>query len=128
MRQQIIARFADGELLKGITEDLFPGKEWFHLDPADSGARRKVDFAELKAVFFVKSYDGDHRHQERKEGERPGYGKKIRVVFKDGEEIVGYTSGYSPGRPAFFVFPLDPDSNNDRILVVTGATAQVEFI
>ncbi len=127
MKHQIIARFADGELLKGVTEDLFPGKEFFHLEPAD-GARRMISFDELKAVFFVKSFEGDHRHQERKEGERPGYGKKIRVEFKDGEEIVGFTSGYSPGRPAFFVFPLDPASNNDRILVVTKSAAQVEFI
>ncbi len=128
MRHGIIARFSDGETLKGYTEDLFPGKDSFHLEPATGGERRQVAMSELKAVFFVKSFEGNARRDDQKEGERAGYGKKIRVVFKDGEEIVGYTSGYSPGRAVFFVFPIDPESNNDRILVVTSAAAQIEFV
>ena len=127
MRQRIIARFADGELLKGVTEDLSPAKEWFHLELADSGARRKIALDELKAVFFVRSFDGDRRHQELREGVRPGCGQRVRVVFQDGEEIDGYTSGLTPGAASFFVLPLDPESNNERILVVTGATAQIEL-
>jgi len=101
---------------------------FFHVasGPSEQGVQVKVD--ELKAVFFVKSFEGDRGHQDLHEGDRAGYGKKIRVVFQDGEEIVGYTSGYSAERPAFFVFPVDPESNNDRVLVVNGATAKVEFI
>ena len=128
MRHRIVVRFANGDVLKGFTEDLFPGKASFHLELADSGDHREVAVADLKAVFFVKSFAGDREHHDLHEGERAGYGKKIRVVFKDGEEIVGYTSGYSAERPAFFVFPVDPESNNDRVLVVNGATARVEFI
>jgi hypothetical protein len=41
--------------------------------------------------------------------------------------VNGYTSGYSPDRPAFFVFPADPQSNTERIFVVTAATGHVEF-
>ncbi len=28
-------------------------------------------------------------------------GRKIKVVFKDGEVLAGTTTGYQPGRPAF---------------------------
>jgi hypothetical protein len=59
--------------------------------------------------------------------ERPGLGKRIQVKFKDGEVLIGYTSGYSPDRTGFFVFPSDPDSNNEKVFVMTAATANVSF-
>ncbi len=87
-----------------------------------------ISLADLKAVFQVKSLVGDSQRQDRQEGDRPGYGKKMRVVFKDGEEIVGYTNGYAPERPAFFLIPVDPDSNNNRVLVVNRFVEQVAFV
>ena len=128
MRHGIVARYVDGKVLKGFTEELFPSKASFHLELADSGDQQKIALAKLKAVYFVKSFEGERERRDLKKGERPGYGKKIRVVFKDGEEIVGYTSGYTPDRAAFYLFPVDPGSNNDRVLVVTRSTAQVEFV
>lgn len=128
MKQRIVARFRDGETLKGFTGDLFPNKDSFRVEADDGGDRRRISLDELKAVFYVKSFEGDHQRREQKEGERAGYGKKIRVVFGDSEEIVGYTSGYTPNRAAIFVFPVDPESNNERILVVNGATDHVEFV
>lgn len=60
--------------------------------------------------------------------ERTGLGKKIQVDFKDGEILVGYSQGFTPNRPGFFVFPADPESNNDRIFVFTAATKAVCFL
>ena len=54
-------------------------------------------------------------------------GKRIQVKFKDGEVLIGYTSGYSPDRMGFFVFPSDPDSNNEKVFVVAAAAANVSF-
>lgn len=127
-RNGFVAHFQDGRILKGFTDDLATDRPVFHLRLAESGERQRVKLAELKAVFAVKSFDGDSERQDRKEGERPGYGQKIRVVFKDNEEIVGYTSGYAPVRPAFFVFPVDPTSNNYRILAVNRFVEQVDFV
>ena len=55
-------------------------------------------------------------------------GRKIRVVFTDGEILVGTTQGYDSKRPGFFVFPADTDANNDRVFVLQGATREVAFI
>ena len=33
----------------------------------------------LKAVFFVKSFAGNPDYREKQEGERAGFGKKIKV-------------------------------------------------
>ncbi len=123
-----VAHYADGTIFKGFTEDLTPSRPSFNLRLADSGERRAIMLADLKAVFRVKSLEGDSKREDNQEGERPGYGKKVRVLFKDGEEIVGYTTGYSPERPAFFVFPVDPSSNNDRILAVNRFVERVAFM
>jgi hypothetical protein len=83
--------------------------------------------ADLKGVFTVRTFEGDPDNRSRRDVERAGLGRKIKVTFKDGEVVVGYTSGYSPDRSAFFVFPADPDNNTERIFVVTDATQSVEF-
>jgi len=127
MNQKIVLHYQDGKILKGHSNDFFPNKTHFHLLPADGGDPITVEVAELKGVFTVRSFEGDPENRSRQDVDRAGLGRKIRVTFKDGEVVNGYTSGYSPDRPAFFVFPADPESNTERIFVVTAATGSVEF-
>lgn len=128
MKQNVVARFQDGSMLKGVTTDFFPNKDEFHLVLEGSEERRSIRMNNLKAVFFVHTFDGKPEYQENVDIERGGLGRKIRVDFSDGETLLGYTSGYAPNRKAFFVFPVDPDSNNDRAYVITSATKAVEFV
>lgn len=128
MIAKIVVRFADGRVVKGTTEDLAANKVLFHLTEAETGKRYEISTEELKAIFFVKSFQGNPEHREKLDVERVGLGKKIKVSFKDGETIVGYTQGFSPARATFIVFPCDPESNNEKVFVVTAATAKVEFI
>lgn len=128
MQNKIIVRFTDGKVLKGTTADLFPNKAVFHLKDKDSGLIQEIDIYYLKAVYFVKCYDGNPGYQEKDDIERIGLGKKIKVQFKDGETLIGYTQGYSPNRDIFIVFPSDPGSNNEKVFVVTNATSMVSFI
>jgi hypothetical protein len=53
-------------------------------------------------------------------------GKKVAVLFKDGELLCGYTLTYVPGRDGFFMFPADGDTNNLRVYVVNASTAEVK--
>lgn len=128
MQNRIIARFTDGKILKGTTSDLLPNKTVFHLSENETGAIQKIDIIHLKAIYFVKSFEGNKDYQEKTDIDRVGLGKKILVSFKDGETLVGYTQGYSPNRSLFIVFPCDPGSNNEKVFVVTGATDKVTFI
>jgi small nuclear ribonucleoprotein (snRNP)-like protein len=128
MQNQIIVRFTDGKILKGTTADLFPNKTVFHLKDKDSGSTLEIDIFYLKAIYFVKNFEGNSGYQEKDDIERVGLGKKIKVLFKDGETLIGYTQGYSPNRDIFIVFPADPDSNNEKAFVVTNATSKVSFI
>jgi len=130
---KVVARFADGRLLKGMTADFFPGKDLFHVSPVDDHDGPdsvEVHAKELKALFFVKDFAGKPEYHERKEFDplHPPVGRRIKVVFKDGEVLAGTTTGYRPTRPGFFIEPADPGSNNERCYVVATATQEVSFL
>ncbi len=125
---KLVLHRLDGSLLKGSTTDFAPGRQTLHVKDQDSGQMKTVDTAELKAIFFVKSFEGNQHHIERTDVERTGFGKKIKVHFKDGETIFGYTTSYSAGRPSFVVFPADPESNNQRVFVLDHSTDGIDFV
>lgn len=130
---RVVVRYRDGRLLKGVTNDFLPTKDRFHVVAADAAAgARPVEIllADLKALFFVKDYTGHPEHVEAGnfDPSKPATGRKIRVVFADGETLVGTTQGYQPGRPGFFVVPADAGSNNDRCFVVSAATKEVSLL
>jgi hypothetical protein len=132
MRNLIVARFKDGKLLKGYTLDFSPAKDLFHLiseAEEDKGSTYEVNVEDLKAIFFVKKLAGNKDYREKKKFDEVDSshlrGLMIKVEFEDGEIIRGKTMVYSPNRQGFFVFPVDPASNNERIYVVSSAVQDV---
>jgi hypothetical protein len=130
---RVVVHFADGRIVKGVTNDFTPEKGHFHLTLHEAPRESKpadVQTKDVKAIFFVKDFAGNPQEQERKEFDalRPPVGRKIRVVFKDGEVMVGTTHGYRRGRPGFFLVPADPNSNNERCYIVSSATREITFI
>ncbi len=128
MNNKVVIHFSDGKISKGETGDFFPNKNSFHLKEVGKNEMVQIDIQAIKAVYFVESLDGDSSFKEKNDVERSGYGKKIKVQFKDGETQYGYTQGYSPNRTGFFVSPCDSNSNNLRLFVVTAATEKIQFI
>ena len=128
MEARVVLHYKDGSLVKGVTRDFLPTKPTLNVVDKDTGESVQAEISRLKAVFFVKTYRGNPVAVHRTDIERAGLGKRIKVEFKDSETLVGYTSGYSPGRVGFFVFPADPEDNNEKVFVVTDATADVSFL
>jgi hypothetical protein len=127
---RVVVRFSNGGTLKGTTQDFKPASPRFHLIPAAGGAPVEVRVGDLKAVFFVKDLDGKPS-RPKLEGfvsapAETSQGKKVAVRFRDEELLCGYTLSYSPDRPGFFLFPADPESNNQRVYVVTSAAAEIK--
>lgn len=128
MINNVVLHFKDRVIRKGTTEDFFPNKPTFHFNDLERGDTRVIPVSSLKAIYFVKSFDGQPEYDERSDVERAGFGRRIRICFSDGEVQEGYTQGYSPGRPGFFVSPCDPDCNNERIFVISDAAEKIEFV
>ena len=127
----VVARYRNGQVVKGYTRDFFPERPTFHVLPKGGQVSVQVKTPELKGVFFVRDLLGNRL---RNKGRRfpaidqgPNTGRRIAVLFEDGELLVGYAQTYSPERPGFFVFPADPNSNNLRVYVLRAATKQVKL-
>jgi hypothetical protein len=131
---KIVVRYKDGRIIKGNSLDFSPSRPFFRLQaegPEGSpGEQQQIQIEELKAVFFVKKLEGDSDYSERKgfvEEDRPS-GRKVEITFEDGETMQGSTLGYNVERSGFFLFPADPDGNNDRVFVVSSALRDVRFL
>jgi hypothetical protein len=127
---RVVARFQDGRVLKGTTRDFGPLKPNFHLfvEGDESANSLAIQIGALKAVFFVKSWDGDARRVDDNSFEgATGQGRRVVVTFLDGEVMAGFTMGYAANKPGFFVIPADPRANNARVFVVSGAVRKVEW-
>ncbi len=132
----VVARYRDGKIIRGVTHDFGPQKKVFHVSTVERHGRTvggkvyEISLSELKAVFCVKSLEGRQGPPSLKglleeKLEPPGL-IKMRITFLDGEILVGTTHGYNPEREAFFVTPLEQDSNNLRIFVISSAVKKVE--
>jgi hypothetical protein len=120
----VVVRYADGRVLKGYA-DFDPEQPGFRLvplgDPDGDGV--EIQVKDLKAVFFVRTFDGDPGHDESKDlyQARPPDTRKVSVRFRDGEELVGYTRQLDRHRSGLFFTPLDSRSNNLRVFAVFDA-------
>jgi hypothetical protein len=130
---KVVVRYADGKVIKGYTQDFFPNKDRFHLQPHERSTgqdTQQVLLKDLKAIFFVKDFGGNPAYDERRQfgdGDRP-QGRKMEILFKDGEKLVGSTLGYEPNRPGFFIQPVDGQSNNMRVFVVQAFVDKVRTL
>lgn len=86
------------------------------LDLIDTGERKEIPTSDAKAVFFVKTFDGDVRHKALHFHENAPIvpGLWVRVYFYDGEMIEGIISNTSDFvlSEGFFLIPTDPNGNN----------------
>jgi uncharacterized protein DUF6982 len=129
MNRAVVA-FLDGQRLKGYVFNFSPLKDSFRLFPNEVSQKqsgRQILIKDLKAIFFVKDFAGNPRHKEAPTDDVPKHGRKIVVTFKDGETLSGMTQAYNPQKLGFFMFPLDKNSNNLRVFIITRNVRQVKM-
>ena len=133
--KKIVVKYLNGNIIKGYTTDFNPNKDIFHLQIADEyqGKEQKkqveININEIKAVFFVKDFEGNKDYQKVRTfngyESGPPSQRKIIVIFKDSENFYGTTHSYSPERNGFFVYPIDQKDNNDRVYISRKALEKV---
>jgi len=131
IENKVVVHFRDRRIVKGYTYDFNPNKEIFHVTLAQN--KREivaVSTSQVKAVFFVKTFEGDKNHPGpadfSMETFRNSPGLKVKVTFFDDEIMYGSTHAYSPQRKGFFIFPANKEINNDRVFVNRDSTVSVE--
>ena len=124
---KVVVRYRDGSISKGFTGEFAPDKELFHVRLL-SGDVVPVRMEKLKAVFFVKDFQGDREYIENDRGIDPWGGRRVEVHFEDGEIIRGYTLHYEASDHGFFMTPADSRSNNKSVFVLTAATRKITFL
>jgi hypothetical protein len=140
-RDRSVMRFRDGSMVKDYVKDFSPDNEDVVVDEAGTGKEHRVRLDDMKAVFFVKSFEGDYDYKEKKSyGMRRPVGNRAFVRFKDGECLVGFLEGKVPwskgfflsnkggGMKGFFLLPADEDANNIKIFVVSSAVDDVTVV
>jgi len=131
MVNKVVVAYLNGSRLRGCVYDFSPLKDTFRLVLEGDASHQKfaeVVLKDLKAVFFVKDFRGDSKYKESQKIAEGKPGRKIEVVFSDGEKIVGTTQAYDPKKSGFFVFPADAKSNSLRIFVVNWNVRSVKFL
>ena len=121
-RQRLVVHTREHELLYGVSFSMNFHLDDFHLDLVDKhgepqGETKQIYFEELKAVYYVKSFDGKFDLDKRYAGMHE-MGEEIVIDFTDGETLRGYKSkNYSERDARFYLIPNDPTSNNISILI-----------
>jgi len=131
IENKLVIRFRDGRIVKGYTYDFNPDKETFHVTETQNGKEvTEVSTSLMKAVFFVKNFEGSKNHRGPEDYSKESFekvpGLKVKVTFFDGEVMYGSTHGYAPNRKGFFILPANKEINNQRVFAIKESTVAVE--
>ena len=128
MQHKVVVRYKNGTVAKGTTSDFAPNHTTFTLthEPPAAGGPSAIGIDELKAIFFVHSFQGNREYREQKLGVPQGtIGRRYLLTFTDGETMRGTALGVNLSRHGFLLFPADSGSNNKRIFVMHSAVKEL---
>jgi tetratricopeptide (TPR) repeat protein len=129
-KQRLVVRYVDGRILKGTSYTIDLHTHGFHLTPhdgrLDTDENIAVRFAELKAVFFVRDFEGKFDAKDVQQEWVPE-GSEVTVFFPDNEVIEGFSLvRFDDESPRFHMIPKDRASNNISLIVERANTSRIE--
>ena len=113
----------------GSDERFPPETPWFR--PLGSETLQEVSFTGIKAVFFVKRFDGPGLDEMRfHDRQRPMDSLWVRVVFRDGEIMEGLLENRAGFvlQAGFFLKPTDPEANHSLIYVAKEQVCEFQVL
>jgi len=128
MLHKVVVRYKNGTVVKGTTSDFAPNRTTFTLSPEPpvAGEPATIGYDELKAIFFVRSFQGNREYRDQKLRKPEGtIGRRYLLTFTDGETMRGTALGVNLSRYGFLLFPADSGSNNKRIFVMHSAVKEL---
>ena len=124
MKDKIVIRTGN-QSIKGITDRTlwrFDSSNGLTSLPiiVDGGAEEWFSNQEVKAVFFVKTFEGKSHDDLRFHDHFPHVECLwVRITFNDGEVMEGLINNHCEYvlKAGFFFFPIDPEGNNLLVYV-----------
>lgn len=139
--EKTVTRLNNGNMLKGYMKNFSPNQNELTVEEPGAARQHLVKMEDVKAVFFVKSFEGDHEYKEKKSyGIAKIKGQRVFVKFRDGESLVGFLEGEVPWErgfflskqgndlKGFFLLPVDKDTNNIKVFVVASSVDDVTVV
>ncbi len=103
---RVILHTLEGQVKRGALRNADLGDETIELNTPS--AVERISRPRVKAIFFLLPAGGRAT---------PSKGSKVRVTFKDGRQVAGYSSDHKGMGPGFFVVPADNRTNTERIYI-----------
>ena len=126
-KNKVVVRLKDKTLLKGKISNFSQSLDSFEVELLN-GNLEIVDIDNIKAIFFVKSFEGNKKHQYKYKDELLWEGDKLSLTFADGEKVVGYTQHLDfISNRGLLITPADVNGNNKHIFVSKSAINNMLF-
>jgi len=134
----LVIQFGD-RTVKGYTDiQEWPSAQSLELNhkrpvfrPIGASALESIPLEGVKAIFFVKSFEGKWHDDLRFHDHLPAPDCLwVRVTFQDGEIIEGLIANDQNFviRPGFYMAPIDPEGNNWLIYVLKNKLKELQIL
>ena len=114
---RVILHTLEGLVKRGVLRDANLGDDTVGLE-AQPGALENIPRPRIKAIFFMLP-----------SGQKPvpPTGDKLRVTFKDGRQLAGFSSDHKGTGLGFFVVPADNRTNTERIFIYRSSVEKISL-
>ena len=112
---RVILHTVEGQVKRGVLRDTRLSDDVVGLE-AQPGAVEKIPRPRIKAIFFM--LPAGQKAPTPK-------GDKLRVTFKDGRQLAGFSIDHRGSGIGFFVVPADNRTNTERIFIYRSSVEKV---
>ncbi len=113
---RVVLHTVEGQVMRGLLQDPDLLAAAVALSPQPSAPPEPVAADRLRAIFFMLS-PGEKAPDPA--------GLKVRVTFRDGRQVAGFSRDYDPEAAGFFMVPAESRTNTARIWIYRSAVRQV---
>jgi hypothetical protein len=113
---RVVVHSLEGQVKRGLIQDVDLAAPELPLASTPGGPTEPIPTDHIKAVFFMLA-----------PGEQPSppEGSRVRVTFRDGRQVAGFSPDYREETFGFFMIPADARTSTARIWVYRSAVRQV---
>ena len=129
----VIVKFFEGEDKRGEVFSFNMNFPVFYLQIKDEQGKienRPIKVDSVKEIIFLKKRDNDGSFMHKETIDQSIYAGvlpyRLMVQFKDGHRVDGSTNKYNPKEKGFFIVPLNPADESERIYINAKAVKSVD--